>query len=262
MSPETSATAPPADASRAAPVAAPVAALRRDLAAAFRIADRFGWSESVGNHFSAAVSSCGRSFLLNPRWTHFGEIRASDLLLLDAGDDHAAAATDAADPSAWAVHGALHRASPEARVVLHCHPPHATALSCLKDPALLPLDNNTARFFGRVGYDLAFDGISDKAEDGARLVAAMRGKSVVLMGGHGVTVAAETVAEAFEDLYFFEKAAQTQLLALASGQPLAVLSDAVAHKTAAGWAAYRGMAARHFAYLTKQLDRDDPSWRE
>lgn len=241
---------------------AEIPALRRDLAAAFRLCHKFGWSESVGNHFSAAVSADGRQFLLNPRWQHFATIRASDLLLLDADDDGVMHRPNPPDPSAWAVHGGLHRALPEARVILHCHSPYATALACLKDPTLLPLDNNTARFFGRIGYSLDFGGISDSDDEIAHLAAAMAGKTALVMGNHGISIAGETVADAFEDLYFFEKAAQTQLLALASGKPLAVLSDDVARNTAEGWSPYRGMASRHFEYLKSTLDAEDGSWRD
>ncbi|WP_157018909.1 class II aldolase/adducin family protein [Mesorhizobium xinjiangense] len=236
--------------------------LRQDLAAAFRLCHRFGWSESVGNHFSAAVSEDGRKFLLNPRWQHFATIRASDLLLLDAEDPGVMDRPEAPDPSAWAIHGTMHRMLPEAKVILHCHSPYAVALACLKDPRLKPLDNNTARFFGRVGYDLDFGGISDDETEGKRLAEAIRGKTALVMGNHGVSIAGETVADAFEDLYFFEKAAQTMVLALSTGQPLAVLSDEVAQATADGWAGYRGMAARHFDHLKSTLDAEDTSWRD
>lgn len=243
------------------PSAREEAALRQDLAAAFRLCHRFGWSESVGNHFSAAASTDGRRFLLNPRWMHFEAIRASDLLLLDAEDDPMGR-PDAPDASAWTIHGAMHRAVPQARVILHCHPPYATALACLQDPTLPPIDNNTARFFGRVACDRAFAGIADDAEEGARLAAALGGRPVLLMGNHGVTVTGETVADAFEDLYFFEKAAQTTILARSTGEPLSILPDAVAAATADGWRAYRGMAQRHFDHLKKRLDAEDPSWRD
>jgi ribulose-5-phosphate 4-epimerase/fuculose-1-phosphate aldolase len=73
------------------------------------------------------------------------------------------------------------------------------------------------------------------------------------MGNHGVTIVGETVADAIEDLYFFEKAAQTIILARSSGQPLAILSDAVAQNTADGWTPYRGMAQKHFDYLRSTL---------
>lgn len=235
--------------------------LRVDLAAAFRICAQMNWHESVGNHFSAAVSADGRRFLMNPRWRHFASIRASDLLLLDAEDAGTMERDDAPDRSAWTIHGTIHRRRPDVRVVLHAHTPHATALSTLKDPSMKPLDNNTARFFGDLAIDRGFGGIADDAAEGERIAAALGNHSCLLMGNHGITVTAHSVALAFEKLYFFEKAAQTLLLAYASGQPLAVLSDEVAQRTAEGWHDYEGMADAHFGYLKQQLDRSDPSYR-
>lgn len=229
------------------------AALRQDLSAAFRICHQMGWSESVGNHFSAAVSEDGAEFLLNPCWQHFATIRPEDLLRIDARDGRVLEGAGAPDASAWCVHGTLHRRKPEARVILHVHSPYATALACLKDPTMVPVDNNTARFYGRTAYDLSFGGIADAEEEGERLAESLGDKTVLVMGNHGVSIVGETVADAFEDLYFFEKAAQTLILARSSGEPLAVLSDAVAQNTADGWRAYRGMAARHFDYLKSQL---------
>ncbi|MBY0393272.1 MAG: class II aldolase/adducin family protein [Novosphingobium sp.] len=232
---------------------AEVAALREDLAAAFRITAQMGWSESVGNHFSAAVSADGKQFLLNRKWQHFASIRPDDLMLLDADDADVMNRPDAPDASAWTIHGTVHRQCPAARVIIHCHPPHATALATLADPRMLPLDNNTARFFNRLAIDQGFGGIADEAEEGERLAAALGGKKTLLMGNHGITCTGTTVAEAFEDLYFFEKAAQTLLLAYASGQPLNVLSDEIAEKTARGWDDYRGMSYAHFDWLKSQL---------
>lgn len=147
--------------------------LRTDLAAAFRICAQMNWHESVGNHFSAAVSADGKKFLMNRRWQHFAAIRASDLLLLDAEDDSVMIRHNAPDASAWAVHGTIHRLRPDVRVVIHAHTPYATALATLKDPRLLPLDNNTARFWGDVGIDLGFGGIADAKEEGERLATAL-----------------------------------------------------------------------------------------
>jgi ribulose-5-phosphate 4-epimerase/fuculose-1-phosphate aldolase len=242
--------------------AAEVQALRVDLAAAFRICASMNWHESVGNHFSAAVSADGKRFLMNPKWRHFGSIKASDFLLLDADDTDVMKRTSAPDASAWTIHGTIHRKRPEVRVLIHAHTPYATALSTLKDPSMKPLDNNTARFYGDLAIDTGFGGIADEDEEGERLAAALGNHSCLLMGNHGVSVSGETVAEAFEKLYFFEKASQTLMLAYASGQPLNVLSHDVAQKTAEGWHDYRGMAPAHFDYLKSQLDKTDTSWRE
>jgi ribulose-5-phosphate 4-epimerase/fuculose-1-phosphate aldolase len=235
--------------------------LRVDLAAAFRLAVMFDWHESVGNHFSAAVSEDGSRFLMNPRWQHFATIRASELLLLDVNDPDVMQRPNAPDPSAWCIHGAIHRARPQARVLLHCHPPYTTALACLKDPALKPIDQNTARFFGLVGIDFGFDGIADDAQEGARLAAAFGNHAILLMGNHGVTISGASVPEAFEHLYFFERAAKTLMLAYASGQKLNIMPDALAEKTAQGWLPYNEAGFAHFAYLKSVLDRKDNTYR-
>ncbi len=237
-------------------------ALREDLAAAFRLAVKFGWSESVGNHFSAAVSEDGSKFLMNPKWRHFGEIRASDLLLLDANDDTVMAGENAPDPSAWCIHGTVHRENPKARVLFHCHPPNATALATLQDPSMKPIDLNTARFFGKVAVDLGFGGMADEAEEGRRIAETLGDKPVLVMGNHGVSISAVTVAEAFEHLYFFERAAETLLKAYGTGQPLAIMSDNLAAKTAAEWEPYVGMGYAHFDYWKRDLDRSEPDYRD
>lgn len=248
--------------SNADPSAEDLQTLRVDLAAAFRLAVQFGWHESVGNHFSAAVSADGRQFLLNPRWRHFASLRASDLILLDVDDRAVMTRPGAPDPSAWAIHGSVHRERPDIRVMLHCHPPYTTALAGLKDPSIKPIDQNTARFFGKLAIDRGFGGIADAEQEGCRLAAAFGNKSVLLMGNHGVTVTGRTVAEAFEDLYFIERAAKTLILAYSTGQPLNVMSDALAQKTYEGWLPYNDQAFAHFDYLKAQLDKSDPSYRD
>ena len=237
-------------------------ALRVDLAAAFRLAVRFGWHESVGNHFSAALSADGRRFLMNPKWQHFADIRASDLQILDADDPDVMNRPDAPDASAWCIHGNAHQRVPSARVILHCHPVAATTLATLADPRLIPIDQNTARFFGRLAIDPECGGIADQQEEGERIAGLLATKPTLLMANHGVTTTADTVAEAFEDLYFFEKAAETLLRAYATGKPLAVMSDEIAARTAQGWDAYRGASFAHFDHLKSMLDREDPSYKD
>jgi ribulose-5-phosphate 4-epimerase/fuculose-1-phosphate aldolase len=83
---------------------------RIDLAAAFRWAARLGLHESIANHFSVAVSDDGRQFLLNPVGRHFSRVRASELLLLDAGDAGVLDGPDAPDPTAWYLHAERHGA--------------------------------------------------------------------------------------------------------------------------------------------------------
>ncbi len=236
--------------------------LRIDLAAAFRLAVQFDWHESVANHFSAAVSEDGKTFLLNPRWQHFSTIKASDLLRLHAEDSSVMSGESPPDPSAWCIHGAVHSNVPQARVLLHCHPPYATALCGLQDPELKPVDQNTARFFNRTAIDLSFGGIADDVEEGQRIAHALGEKNAMILGNHGVITTGETVAEAFESMYYLERAARTMILAYSTGQPLAIMDDRLAEKTAATWDHYTGAAQAHFAHLKTMLDQEDASYRQ
>lgn len=234
--------------------------LRIDLAAAFRLAARADWHEGVGNHFSAAVSPDGRRFLVNPRWRHFAMIRASDLLLVDADDPETMARADAPDPSAWAIHSAIHRRVPQARVALHLHPPHATTLATLADPRILPIDQVTARFFNRLGFDLDFGGIATAEEEGERIAAKLGNHPALMMQNHGVTVVAETVAEAFDAMYHLERAARQMVMGYQTGQPLAVMPDDLAEAVAREWPKYKGAEFAHFAEMKRILDRESPDY--
>ncbi|WP_261842232.1 class II aldolase/adducin family protein [Aliamphritea ceti] len=236
--------------------------LRIDLAAAFRLIHELDMHESVANHLSAAVSADGKSFLMNRRWMHFANVTASNLQLLNSEDESIMQTDEAPDASAWAIHGNVHKAFPQARVILHVHSTYATALSTLKDPRILPLDNNTARFFNRIAYDTNFGGIATSDEEGKRIMDTFEGKKALMMGNHGVSVVGETVAEAFESLYYLEKACKTMVLAYSTGQPLNVLPDDLAEETAASWDEFKGAGDAHFEQLKAMLEKKDPSFRD
>jgi ribulose-5-phosphate 4-epimerase/fuculose-1-phosphate aldolase len=235
---------------------------RIDLAAAFRLAVRMGWHESVANHFSLAISADGRKFLMNPRWKHFSRIRASDLVSLDSQDRKTMDRPDAPDLTAWCLHGRLHANLPQARCILHAHPPYATAIACLADPEIKPIDQNTARFYHRAAYDANYGGMGNSDEEGDRLSRLLGNRKTMMMGNHGVLVVANTVGQAFDQLYYLERACQTLAIAYSTGHPLKILSAPVAEKTAREWEDYGGMEEAHFQEMKKILDAEDPSYAE
>jgi ribulose-5-phosphate 4-epimerase/fuculose-1-phosphate aldolase len=234
--------------------------LRIDLAAAFRMIARLGMHEAVANHFSAAVSADGRKFLLNPKWRHFSRIKASDLVLLDLDDAASARGRSDVDPTAWAIHGQMHRQLPQARVVMHLHPPFATTISALADPSVKPIDQNTARYFNRLAIDESYAGMANSEQEGARLARLLGNKSRLMMGNHGVLVTANTVGEAFDDIYTLERACQVLVQAYATGQPLKVLPDEVAENTAQDWEQITDFSIAHFEEMKRILDTEDPSY--
>ncbi len=237
---------------------------RIDLAIAFRWAARLGMHESIANHFSAAVSGDGARFLLNPVGAHFSRIRASDLLLLDAADPDVVRGPNAPDPTAWYLHAELHQRLPQARCILHTHMPHATALCCLRDFEFLMLDQNACRFHGRIAYDRDYSGMALAASEGARIAGLLDGgKSVLFMGNHGVIVVAPSVAQAFDELYYLEKAAQLQVLALSTGRALALIPEPVAAMAGAQWNNYpTRFSELHFQALKDILDLQEPDYAD
>ncbi|MGB7268057.1 MAG: class II aldolase and adducin N-terminal domain-containing protein [Albidovulum sp.] len=228
---------------------------RVDLAVAFRWTARLGMHEAVANHFSLAVNPEGTQFLMNPNQAHFSRIRASDILLLDANDPNALDRPDAPDPTAWGLHGSIHRHCPHARCVMHVHSIHATVLACLADSNLPPIDQNTATFYNRYVIDENFGGLAFE-EEGERCAAALSdpSKKIMIMGNHGVLVLGDDVADTFNRMYYFERAAETYIRALQTGQKLRVLSHEIAEKTAAELENYPSQADRHLAELRAILD--------
>ena len=228
---------------------------RVDMAAAFRWSVELNLHEAVSNHFSLALNAQGSRFLINPNGRHFARIRASDLLELDANDPKTMDRPDAPDPTAWGLHGSIHRALPHARCVMHVHSPHATVLASLADSRLPAIDQNSAMFFGRHVVDGQYGGMAF-GDEGARCAQMLHDPKIttMIMGNHGVLVLGRSVAETFNRLVFFERAAETYIRALQTGRPLRVLSDAVAEKTAREWEEYPGYADAHLCEVKALLD--------
>ena len=234
---------------------------RVDMAAAFRWTERQGMHEAVANHFSLAVNEDGTQFLMNPNQRHFARIKASDLLLLDANDPNTMDQPDAPDPTAWGLHGSIHRACPHARCVMHVHSIHATVLACLADSNLPPIDQNTATFYNRYVIDDGFGGLAFE-EEGKRCAAMLSDPKIktMIMGNHGVLIIGDSVADTFNRLYYFERAAETYIRALQTGQPLRVLSDEVAEKTAQELEDYPDQSDRHLSELKAILDDEGSTY--
>lgn len=227
------------------------------MAASFRWTERLNMHEAVANHFSLAVNEDGTQFLMNPNQVHFSRIKASDLLLLDANDPDTLDRPGAPDLSAWGLHGSVHRRCPHHRCLMHVHSIHATVLASLADSNMLPIDQNTAMFYNRYVIDNDFGGVAFE-DEGERCAAQLSdpSKKVMIMGNHGILVMGDTPAECFNRMYYFERAAETYIRALQTGQPLRVLSDEIAEKTAQEIEDYPGLAERHLAELMTILDEE------
>jgi ribulose-5-phosphate 4-epimerase/fuculose-1-phosphate aldolase len=204
--------------------------LRNDLAAAFHLAVKYDLHEGIANHFSALLPD-GQHFLVNPFGLHFSEISASNLIVCDF---EGRVVRGEGEPSASAhhIHAPVHRLVPRARVLLHTHQPHATALTMIEGGRLEWSLQSTCRFYGRVAYDTDYDGMASSDSVGERMARIIGDAEVLFLGSHGVMTAAPSIAQAFDDLYFLERVAQTQLLAMATGQPRVSLAPELIRQVA------------------------------
>ena len=230
---------------------------RVDLAAAFRWTARLNLHEAVATHFSLSINDDGTRFLMNPNQRHFSRIKAGDLIVVDANDPETLTGPNAPDPTAWGLHGGLHRHCPHARCAMHVHSIHATVLASLADSRLPPIDQNCATFFNRYVIDDGYGGLAFE-EEGERCAALLTDPKhkVMIMGNHGIMIIGDSVADTFNRLYYFERAAETYVRALQTGQPLRVLPDDVAEKTAQELDDYPGQADRHLEELKAILDQE------
>jgi ribulose-5-phosphate 4-epimerase/fuculose-1-phosphate aldolase len=144
--------------------------------------------------------------------------------------------------------------------VLHTHMPYATALTMLENPRLDMAVQSALMFADDIAC-VDYNGLALDASEGERLARALGDKSVLLMRNHGVLVVGRTVPEAFERLYFLERAAQAQVLARSMGEPLRPIAQPIVRATLAQFASGgkvggRDRAELHFEALKRMLDRE------
>jgi len=238
----------------------PVTQARVDLATALRAAARHGLNEGICNHFSMAVPGRPDLFMVNPLGLHWAEVTPADVLIADF-DGNVIEGKYPVEASAFYIHGRIHANNPAAAVVLHTHMPYATALTSIEGGKLEMCTQNAFRYWDRIAYDDAYGGVALSNDEGERMCRAMGDKPILFLRNHGVIVSGPTVAQAYNDLYYLERAAMVQVLAMQSGKPLLNIDDKLAASTARQIADDTILAELHFESLKRMLDRDEPGWR-
>lgn len=209
-------------------------ALREDLAAAYRLAARRGWDDTVWTHLSVALPHEPGAYLINRFGLRFAEITASNLVKVDVAGRVIDGSGAAVNPSGFAIHGAVHAARADAVCVLHLHTLWGQTLAAVPE-GLLPCSQPALRLYRRLGRH-AYEGLSFDAAERERLVTALGRLDGLLLANHGVLTVGRTVAEAFVLMMLLERAAQIQLTAMAAtGGRVALVSDAVAERTLQQW---------------------------
>ncbi len=230
---------------------------RIDLAAAFRMAERLDLHEGVCNHFSMMLPE--RKFLINPKGLHFSRITASTIILMDE-QGNTLEGKGRPPKTGHSIHTRVHIRHPNAKVVLHLHAPYTTAICAIDGGRLEMCHQNSARFYNEIAYDDDFGGIAVDINEGDRMAEVMGDKRILFLANHGVVVVGDTVAQAFDDFYYLERAAQVQILAMQTGRPLKVMSEELARMTHDQFMGFTANAELHFDALKAMLDEEEPSY--
>ncbi|MDR3474100.1 MAG: aldolase [Devosia sp.] len=234
---------------------------REDLAACFRMAAHLGMSEGICNHFSAVVPGHDELFLVNPYGLAFAEVTASSLLVCDF-DGNVIAGNGVPEATAFYIHAEIHRHLPRARVAFHTHMPYATALTMVEGEPLVFAGQTALKFLGRTVLDRDYNGLALDHTEGERIARSIGDADIVFMKHHGVMVVAETIAGAWDDLYYLERACEVQCLALATGRPIIPVDTAIANAAAKQMREGDAESARlHLASIRRRLDREEPEYR-
>ncbi len=202
-------------------------------------------------------------FLVNPDGWSFAEITASRLLICDfhrrviAGDGEP-------EDTAFYIHARVHKKVKRARAAFHTHMPNATAMTMVEGPPLLWAGQSSLKFYGRTVVDEDYGGLALDEAEGDRIAGALGDADIMFMKHHGVMVVGASIAKAWDDLYYLERACEVQRLAQASGRPVVPISAEVAERTAALMrrGGSRDSAGLHLESIKRQLDRDTPEYRQ
>jgi ribulose-5-phosphate 4-epimerase/fuculose-1-phosphate aldolase len=239
-----------------------ITAARLDLAASLRMAARLGLSEGICNHFSALVPGYPELFLVNPYGLAFEEITASSLLVCDF-DGNVIAGDGKPEATAFYIHARLHLNKPGAVAAFHTHMPNATALAMLEGEPLAWAGQTALKFYGRVAVDEHYNGLALDNREGDRIAASMGAADILFLKNHGVMVTGSSIAQAWDDLYYLERAAEVQLKAMSSGRALKAIEPEVLLRTARQMGEEDAESARlHLESVKRILARHEPDFAD
>jgi ribulose-5-phosphate 4-epimerase/fuculose-1-phosphate aldolase len=189
--------------------------VRSQLAAAYRVADRLGWSELIYTHISARVPGPEHHFLINPYGLRFDEVTASSLVKIDVDGNPVGNQPYKANKAGFIIHSAIHMARPDAMCVWHMHTLAGMAVSA-QDEGLLPVHMYSHNFWRRVSYH-DFEGPSMRLDERTRLVQSLGDKNqAIILRNHGLLTVGRTIPEAFIRFWRLNRSCEIQLAAQAA----------------------------------------------
>jgi ribulose-5-phosphate 4-epimerase/fuculose-1-phosphate aldolase len=234
--------------------------LRVQLAAAYRLIDRFKMSDLIYTHISVRIPGSEQHFLINPYGLMFSEITASSLVKIDLEGNIIGDSEWSVNPAGFVIHSAIHAAREELHCVLHTHTRHGMAVSAL-ECGLLPLTQFSLQFYNRVAYH-RYEGVSLDVEERDRLVQDLGDKKVMILRNHGLLTAGRTIPEAFILMFYLDRACEVQIAAQSTATPLVIPSaDVCEHSAQQQDIEMANLGQLEWSALIRMLDQEDSSYR-
>jgi len=235
-------------------------ALRRDLAACYRVFAMLGWTELIYNHITVRVPGPQRHFLINPFGLHYSEVTASNLVKIDLQGRIIGESDWPVNPAGFTLHSAIHAGIEDAHCVMHTHTTTGCAVAGSRRG--LAMDNfYSAQLEGRLAYH-DFEGITVHAEEGPRVVASIGQANAVILRNHGLLSWGTSIAQAFVVLWTLQRACDIQVAGAALG-PAIEIPPEVRRQCSADALQFdprHGGGRNVFDALVRQVERADPSF--
>ena len=236
--------------------------MRLDLAACYRAADHFGFSDVVWNHITAKIPGT-ELFLINRFGLRYDEVTASNLVTIDLDGEmiNPGSATSAEDVNVtgFVIHSAVHAARPDVICVMHCHSSAGMAVSALRD-GLIPLGIDGMRFYQRTAYH-DFEGLSTNTDERTRLAANLGDRNAMVLRNHGLLTCADTVGGAFMLMYYLERACEIQMQVHASGQAVQLPTDEICERAAQQTLQFPE-GKHEWPAIRRLIDQESPDYRD
>lgn len=190
---------------------------KQRLAAAFRLFSRYGFDEGVAGHITARDPERKDHFWVNPFGMHFGQIRVSDLILVN----HRGEVVEGEYPvnvAAFAIHSQVHAARPDVVAAAHAHSLYGKSWSSLGRP-LDPLTQDACAFYEDHAVFADFTGVVYQTSEGERIAQALGQRKAMILRNHGLLTVGHSVDEAAWWFITMDRSCQAQLIAEAAGTP-------------------------------------------
>src|SRR6267142_6709311 len=231
---------------------------KQRLAAAFRLFSRFGFDEGVAGHITARDPELTDHFWVNPYGQHFGQVRVSDLILVNHRGE-VVEGDAAVNRAAFAIHSQVHAARPEVVAAAHAHSIYGKAWASL-GRLLDPITQDACALYEDHGLFADFTSVVYETSEGARIAQALGKHKAAILRNHGLLTVGQCVEEAAWWFITMDRGCQAQLLAEAAGVPVkidpatAVATREQVGSSMAGWFQFQPMLA--------QIIRDEPELLE